>query len=170
MLQGMTRSHAVTDSPVGPLTIVLTERGLCGLYMKRTKRPLSGEITGPRDDGVATEIVTQLGEYFRGERREFDLPLDLQGTDFQRSVWDLLLQIPYGERATYGELAERLGDPRTVRAVGAANGSNPVSIVVPCHRVVGGDGSLTGYAGGVERKRFLLDLEARVAGTSPTLF
>ncbi|WP_153506506.1 methylated-DNA--[protein]-cysteine S-methyltransferase [Cumulibacter manganitolerans] len=166
----MSRAHAVFSSPLGPLTAVLSEDGLCGLYMKLTKRPLSPAITGPRDDTVGREVAEQLGEYFRGERQVFDLPLDLHGTDFQRRVWALLLEIPYAGQSTYGAIAAALGEPRLVRAVGAANGSNPVSIVVPCHRVVGSSGALTGYAGGVERKRFLLDLEARVAGSTPTLF
>lgn len=170
MLMDMPRRHAVIDSPMGPLTVVMSDAGLCGLYMKITKRPLTAERTGPRDDSVGDEVSAQLGDYFRGERREFDLPLDLDGTDFQKSVWARLLQIPYGERVSYSDLARDLGDLNAVRAVGTANGSNPVSIVVPCHRVVGADGSLTGYAGGVERKRFLLDLEARVSGLSPTLF
>lgn len=170
MLLPMSLRHAVMDTPVGPLAIVVSERGLRGLYMELTKRPLTVEIIGPRDDATGGEVIAQLTEYFAGQRREFDLPLDLHGTDFQRSVWQRLLQIPYGQRCSYGQIAADLGDLKLVRAVGAANGSNPVSIVVPCHRVVGSDGALTGYAGGVERKRYLLDLEARVTGATPTLF
>ena len=170
MLRSMSRAHAVFSSPVGPLTAVLTEAGLCGLYMEITKRPLSEQMTGPRDDSVGVAVAEQLGEYFRGERQVFDLPLDLQGTSFQRQVWAKLLEIPYAERVSYGSIATALGDANLMRAVGAANGSNPISVVVPCHRVVASNGALTGYAGGVERKRFLLDLETRVAGSAPPLF
>lgn len=105
----------------------------------------------------------QLEEYFEGKRVEFDLPLDLQGTDFQKRVWNELLTIPYGKTVSYKELSIRLGDVRAIRAVAAANGANPVSIIVPCHRVIGSDGSLTGYAGGLWRKRWLLDFEQRDA-------
>jgi methylated-DNA-[protein]-cysteine S-methyltransferase len=116
----------------------------------------------PLDDPEAPPLAAaaaQLDEYFAGERRDFDLELDLRGTEFQRAVWDELLRIPYGETMSYGELARRLGRPERVRAVGAANGRNPVAIVVPCHRVIGADGSLTGYGGGLDRKRALLAVE-----------
>jgi methylated-DNA-[protein]-cysteine S-methyltransferase len=109
-----------------------------------------------------TSAVEQLEQYFAGERVEFDLALDMHGTQFQRDVWDALLTIPYGETCSYGEIAKRIGRPDRARAVGAANGSNPVSIIVPCHRVIGSDGSLTGYGGGLPRKRWLLDHEAGV--------
>ncbi|WP_106850136.1 methylated-DNA--[protein]-cysteine S-methyltransferase [Blastococcus sp. Marseille-P5729] len=165
----MSLRHAVMDTPVGVLTLVESDRGLRGLYMEQTKRPLTPAIIGPRDDAVAGETRRQLREYFVGRRREFDLPLDLRGTGFQLAVWEQLLRIPYGQRRSYGQIAADLGDPRSVRAVGAANGSNPVSIIVPCHRVVAGTGALTGYAGGVERKRYLLELETRVMGGTPTL-
>lgn len=170
MLLGMARSHAVISSPVGLLTVVRTSRGLCGLYMEVTKKPLTPERIGLRDDAAADGVIDQLAEYFRGERREFDVPLDLAGTPFQRRVWDALLRIPYAGRVSYRQIAEELGDANAVRAVGAANGSNPVSIIVPCHRVVASNGTLTGYAGGVDRKQFLLDLETRVAGVEPALF
>lgn len=169
MLLSMSLRHAVMDTPVGVLTLVESDRGLRGLYMEQTKRPLTPAIIGPLDDSVAGETRRQLREYFAGRRREFDLPLDLRGTGFQLAVWEQLLRIPYGQRRSYGQIAADLGDPRSVRAVGAANGSNPVSIVVPCHRVVAGTGALTGYAGGVERKRYLLELETRVMGGTPTL-
>ena len=115
------------------------------------------------DPAALAEPARQLAEYFAGERTEFALELRPAGTDFQRGVWDLLLGIPYGATTTYGALAHALGDPRKVRAVGLANGRNPISIVVPCHRVIGADGSLVGYGGGLERKRTLLAHEAEVA-------
>jgi len=116
-----------------------------------------------RDDAALAEPARQLAEYFAGERTEFELELAPHGTDFQRRVWGLLLEIPYGETRTYGSLANELGNPRSVRAVGLANGRNPISIVVPCHRVIGADGTLVGYGGGLERKRTLLAHEAEVA-------
>lgn len=108
------------------------------------------------------DVRDQLDQYFAGERREFDIQLDLVGNSFELSVWDALLRIPYGETPSYGEIARRIGAPSGARAVGLANGRNPVAIIVPCHRVIGADGSLTGYGGGLERKRFLLDFEAGV--------
>lgn len=170
MLQGMVLRHAVISSPVGDLTVVRTANGVCGLYLEVTKRPLDRDRIGVRDDSVAEGVADQIAEYFRGERRGFDVPLDLSGTRFQRRVWDALLRIPYADRISYRRLAEELGDPNAVRAVGAANGSNPVSIIVPCHRVVASNGALTGYAGGIARKRFLLDLEERTSGAAPALF
>jgi methylated-DNA-[protein]-cysteine S-methyltransferase len=113
---------------------------------------------------VLADAARQLNEYFAGERTDFDLPLSLDGTGFQRTVWSGLQDIPYGETISYGELARRIGQPTASRAVGLANGRNPVSIVVPCHRVVGSNGSLTGYGGGLPRKQFLLGLELRVSG------
>ena len=121
---------------------------------------------GARCDGthpLVSLAARQLGEYFGGIRREFDLPLDLRGTDFQVSVWKALLKIPYGETRSYGQIALELGKAAAVRAVGAANGANPIAIVVPCHRVIGARGALTGYGGGLDRKRFLLELESRVS-------
>lgn len=170
MLQGMALTHAVISSPVGDLTVVRTPDGVRGLFMEVTKRPLSPDRIGLPDDAAAEGVVDQLAEYFRGERQSFDLPLDLGGTPFQRRVWEALLRIPYAGRVSYRQIAQELGAPNAVRAVGAANGSNPVSIIVPCHRVVASNGALTGYAGGVERKKFLLDLEERIAGAAPGLF
>ena len=116
---------------------------------------------------VATQLQAQLDEYFAGQRREFDLPLSPVGTEHQQRVWQELLRIPFGTTITYSELAQRIGNPKSVRAVGRANGANPIWIVIPCHRVVGADGSLTGYAGGVEVKRKLLELEG---ARPPSLF
>lgn len=142
------RTHTVVDSPVSPLTLVATDGALTGLYMVAQRyRPDEG-LFGAR------------AEYFDGQRTEFDLPLAFVGTEFQRQVWTELCKVPFGETTTYTELATRVGRPNAARAVGLANGHNPISIVVPCHRVIGTTGNLTGYGGGVARKQFLLDLEA----------
>jgi methylated-DNA-[protein]-cysteine S-methyltransferase len=147
------------DSPLGELTLVSDGEALTGLYMTEHRhRPQLPPATGD-DDRVLAQARDQLAEYFAGERREFDLPLRPAGTPFQQSVWAALREIPYGETAGYGELAARLGRPGAARAVGLANGRNPISIVVPCHRVIGAAGALTGYGGGLERKRYLLELE-----------
>jgi methylated-DNA-[protein]-cysteine S-methyltransferase len=124
-------------------------------------RPAEPTFGSPGAGEVFERAEAQLAEYFAGRRRVFDLPLALRGTPFQRAVWTALLDIPYGETASYGELAQLLGKPAASRAVGLANGKNPVSIIVPCHRVIGSTGSLTGYGGGLERKRYLLDFERR---------
>ena len=162
------RMHAVIDSPIGPLTLVTEGGALTGLYMDvpghEPDEATLGVPASLGDDEVLTEAARQLGAYFAGELTTFDLPLDLDGTGFQRTVWAGLQQIPYGETISYGELADRIGQPTASRAVGLANGRNPVSIVVPCHRVVGSNGSLTGYGGGLPRKQFLLALEQRVTG------
>ncbi|MEU9391824.1 methylated-DNA--[protein]-cysteine S-methyltransferase [Streptomyces sp. NPDC048324] len=153
------RRHTVTDSPYGPLTLVAEDGTLCGLYMTDQRHRPPQETFGDRDDSLLGEAKDQLNAYFSGELKEFTLELQLQGTPFQRTVWDQLRRIPYGETRSYGELAEALGSPGASRAVGLANGRNPIGIIVPCHRVVGADGSLTGYGGGLPRKRRLLDFE-----------
>ncbi|HVV19590.1 MAG TPA: methylated-DNA--[protein]-cysteine S-methyltransferase [Pseudonocardiaceae bacterium] len=153
------RVHTVVDSPVGPLTLVATDGVLSGVYMDRQRHLPPVETFGHRDDEPFAEARTQLAEYFTGERTEFDLPLTLVGTPFQRVVWTALRDIPYGATISYGELADRIGRPTASRAVGLANGKNPISIIVPCHRVVGASGDLTGYGGGIQRKRHLLDFE-----------
>ena len=153
------RTHTVVDSPVGPLTLVDEEGGLAGLYMHEQRHLPPTASFGPRDDRVLPALREQLPLYFAGELREFDVPLATAGTPFQQQVWAALREVPYGSTCTYGDLATAIGRPTAVRAVGAANGRNPVCIVVPCHRVVGSDGSLTGYAGGMERKELLLALE-----------
>ena len=162
------RSHAVIDSPIGPLTLVTEDGRLTGLYMDvaghEPDEAILGERVSPDDDPVLDSAASQLAAYFAGELTSFNLPLSLEGTGFQRTVWAGLQEIPYGETISYGELARRIGQPSASRAVGLANGRNPVSIVVPCHRVVGSDGSLTGYGGGLDRKQFLLALEQRVTG------
>jgi methylated-DNA-[protein]-cysteine S-methyltransferase len=148
------------DSPIGELTLVSDGEALTGLYMDAQRHRPELPTATAADDAVLAATRRQLGEYFAGERREFDLPLRPAGTAFQREVWDALREIPYGETAGYGELAQRLGRPGAARAVGLANGRNPIAIVLPCHRVIGAAGALTGYGGGLERKRYLLDLEA----------
>ncbi|GAB3525684.1 methylated-DNA--[protein]-cysteine S-methyltransferase [Arthrobacter monumenti] len=153
------RTHTSIDSPIGVLTLVNTDGVLSAVYMEEhTHMPDAGTFG---DEGSAgfEDATGQLAEYFAGERRTFTLPLAPAGSGFQRKVWKLLTEIPYGETRSYGQLADQLGNRSVIRAVGAANGRNPLSIIVPCHRVVGADGSLTGYAGGLERKKFLLGLE-----------
>jgi len=164
----MEATHAVLDSPVGPLTAVVTDGGLSGLYMdKQRHRPAEETFGGPAEEQEPfTTIAEQLAAYFAGDLTEFDLPLKMHGTPFQHRVWSALQEIPYGETSTYGELAVEIGKPAASRAVGLANGRNPVSIIVPCHRVVGSTGSLTGYGGGLERKRHLLDFERRARGAA----
>ncbi|TCM41695.1 methylated-DNA--[protein]-cysteine S-methyltransferase [Kribbella sp. VKM Ac-2568] len=154
-------TYAVIDSPLGKLTLVATDQGeLAGLYMEEHRHRPPLETFGVRDDSVLPEVVQQLKEYFAGERTTFDVPLALTGTPFQQGVWTALQDIPYGDTTTYGEFAASLGlVPGASRAVGLANGKNPVSIIVPCHRVVGSTGSLTGYGGGLDRKQRLLDHE-----------
>jgi len=176
------RAHIVVDSPVGPLTLVAADGAICGLYLQQRRHPPSpaflgedvtscriewGDSTSSRSGSLLAEAASQLGAYFAGDRTAFDLPLTLAGTPFQRTMWQALLEVPYGETVTYRELAERIGRPTAARAVGLANGRNPVSIVVPCHRVVGSSGDLTGYGGGIERKRQLLDFERSRHGLRP---
>ena len=162
----------VVASPVGPLTLVAGVAGLEHIIFG-DERPAEAADPGGRAARILSQAQRQLVEYFGGERRSFDLPLDPQGTPFQLAVWRLLGEIPYGETITYGEQARRLGRLGAARAVGAANGRNPLPIVVPCHRVVGADGSLTGYGGGLPKKRWLLEHEAthaRRLATPPDLF
>ena len=157
-------SWAVYESPIGPLTAVASETGLKGLLFPGKGLRLR-EVD--RRPGRLAGAIGQLEEYFAGERRCFELPLDIRGSDFQRRVWRELLAIPFGETASYGEIAKRIGRPEEAREVGWAVGRTPVPIVVPCHRVIGADGSLTGYGGGLQRKQTLLDLERRVVAGLP---
>ena len=157
----MSRTHTVVPSPIGPLTAIREDGALVGLYMELPGRPLDPAVAGERSDEGFADVVRQLDEYFAGERTGFDLPLRPAGSEFELAVWEQLTLIPYGETRSYGSVARALGDPGAAQAVGAANGRNPLSIVVPCHRVIGADGSLVGYGGGLPRKRFLLDLEQR---------
>ena len=162
--------HAIVPSPVGELTLVGHDGALTGVYFPEHVRRPDQESFGPRDDAAFTIAAVQLAEYFAGTRTAFDLELAPRGNRFQRKVWAQLIEIPYGETRTYGQLATALGDPGLARAVGAANGQNPLSIIVPCHRVVGSTGKLTGYAGGLQRKAFLLELETARENKLGTLF
>ena len=149
------------ESPLGPMIVAATSRGLAGAWFEGQRHlPDNSKWPSQPQHPVLRRTVAQLDEYFRGNRTSFDLPLDLQGgTAFQQSVWQALLSIPRGGTTSYGVLSQRIGQPAAVRAVGAAVGRNPLCIVLPCHRVLGSDGSLTGYAGGLERKSALLQLE-----------
>jgi methylated-DNA-[protein]-cysteine S-methyltransferase len=155
------------SSPVGELVLAASGAALTGVYFNPSRHgPPPTEGAGCVEDdgrglagGVLARAGQQLGEYFAGTRTTFDIPLDAPGTAFQRRVWDALRAIPYGTTLSYGELARRLGDVRATRAVGAANGKNPIPIIVPCHRVVGANGALTGFGGGLDRKRWLLEHE-----------
>ncbi len=149
------------SSPVGLLLLAVSERGLVALEFGRGKIPAAWVESKEK----IVSCARQLEEYFAGRRRRFDLPLDLQGTDFQKRCWQELLKIPYGETRSYADIARAIGNPAAVRAVGLANGRNPIAIIVPCHRVIGSDGSLTGYGGGLETKRKLLELEGALSGS-----
>lgn len=167
----MTVRHALLDSPIGPLTVSASGDAITGLYFDAHRHPPRPESLGERveagDDPVITQLADQLAEYFAGTRTSFDLRLAPVGPDFHQQVWARLRAIDFGDRTTYGAIAAELGDPHLARAVGAAVGRNPISIVVPCHRVVGSSGRLTGFAGGLDRKAWLLTLEG--AG-EPALF
>jgi methylated-DNA-[protein]-cysteine S-methyltransferase len=155
-------THALVPTPVGDLVVTCDGRAVTGI---RFGPPPPGAAAGPAiPPGPLATLADQLGAYFAGELRAFDVPLAPVGTAFQRRVWDALASIPYGETTTYGELAAEIGRPLSARAVGAANGANPLAIVVPCHRVIGADGTLTGYAGGLPAKRALLTLEGALPG------
>jgi len=155
----MTRTHTIVGSPVGPIILVADGDALACLYLDVQRYADDVGDTDAGDSVVLKEAERQLAEYFAGERTEFDLPLAAAGTPFQRRVWSALCDIPYGETISYGELARRIGQPTASRAVGLANGRNPISIVVPCHRVIGSSGKLIGYGGGLDRKQKLLELE-----------
>lgn len=165
------RRHTVIESPVGPLTLVAEDSALVGLYMDLQRHRPDDEDLGEVDpDGRQAEpfrtAADQLDAYFTGALTRFALPLAPRGSAFQQRVWAALLEIPYGETESYGELAGRIGSPGAARAVGLANGKNPIGIVIPCHRVVGSNGNLTGYGGGLDRKKQLLDLELEVSGAA----
>ncbi|MEU2156327.1 methylated-DNA--[protein]-cysteine S-methyltransferase [Streptomyces sp. NPDC019396] len=155
----MSRTHTVVDSPYGPLTLVATDSVLSGLYMTGQRHRPAEHTFGAPDPRPFGETVRQLDAYFAGELTHFDLPMQLVGTPFQLRVWAQLRAIPYGETRSYGDLADALGNRGASRAVGLANGRNPIGIIVPCHQVVGASGSLTGYGGGLDRKQRLLAFE-----------
>jgi methylated-DNA-[protein]-cysteine S-methyltransferase len=149
-------------SPVGALFLTSNGEAITWLIMEKQKDGPKPADDWRHDDNLFQEAAKQLKAYFAGELTEFDLPLAPAGTQFQQRVWAELRKIPYGSTINYGELARRVGNPKAARAAGAANGSNPISIIIPCHRVIGSNNHLTGYGGGIERKRFLLDLEAGI--------
>ncbi len=155
--------HKIIPSPIGKLKLVASDKGLAAILWENDnpRRVRLGNTTEDRNHPVLLETERQLKEYFDGKRKSFSLDLDLVGTKFQNEVWQALLAIPFGETRSYGQIARQLGNPQAMRAVGAANGRNPVSIVVPCHRVIGTSGKLTGFAGGLEVKAFLLGLEGK---------
>ena len=164
----MSLAYKLLDSPIGTLKLVASEVGLVAVLWEKDnpRRVPLADLEENNSHPILLETERQLREYFRGERSAFSLPLDMRGTAFQRDVWSALQTIPFGATLSYGEIAHRLGKPAASRAVGAANGRNPLSIVVPCHRVIGSTGKLTGFAGGLEVKAHLLSLEK----TGPGLF
>jgi methylated-DNA-[protein]-cysteine S-methyltransferase len=155
--------YKTIPTPVGELTLVGSDRGLAAILWENDKPGRVRRNIVAQDDNhpVLLETQRQLGEYFVGQRQRFTVKLDFAGTDFQKQVWQALLTIPFGQTRSYGEIAVQLGNPKAVRAVGAANGKNPISIIAPCHRVIGASGKLTGFAGGLENKAYLLQLENR---------
>jgi methylated-DNA-[protein]-cysteine S-methyltransferase len=161
--------YTIFDSPIGDLLAVGDGESLSRLHMLGSRKRVELNPAWRRDDDAFDDVRSQFQEYFAGDRREFDLRLDMVGNPFELRVWEELQTIPYGETASYGEIAQRIGNPGAPRAVGLANGRNPVAVIVPCHRVIGADGSLTGYGGGLERKRLLLDLEAGVLPLQPAI-
>lgn len=162
--------YRTIDSPVGPLT--LAGAGSTLMHLRMVDQTHEPDRSGwePADEDAFPDAVEQLAAYFAGELIEFDLDLELVGTDFQRRVWAALCTIPYGETRSYGQIAEQIGSPGASRAVGLANGRNPIGIIVPCHRVIGSTGGLTGYGGGIDRKRALLALEKSRKPANLTLF
>jgi methylated-DNA-[protein]-cysteine S-methyltransferase len=156
--------YTYIPSPLGDLLAVRNDGGLTGLYLPTGKHPMAVRPGWERDDTAFDDVRGQLDEYFAGRRRTFELTLNAAGTSFQKRVWSALVDIPYGETTSYGKTAAAIGSPDAARAVGLANGQNPISIIVPCHRVVGANGSLTGYGGGLDAKRWLLAHEAAHSG------
>ena len=156
--RGDKMNYCYVESPLGKLLLSGNER-LESLHFPLGKTRIEPEKEWVYTEAVFSEAIDQLKDYFKGERKRFDLELSVQGTAFQKSVWKELVKIPYGETISYGELAQRIGNPKASRAVGLANGKNPISIIIPCHRVIGKDGSLTGFGGGLEAKKALLEFE-----------
>jgi methylated-DNA-[protein]-cysteine S-methyltransferase len=155
----MATCYQWTESPVGRLLLVADEGGLRELLFERGRTAPTIDASWKNNDHLLREAIRQLRAFFAGERQHFDLELNPQGTGFQQRVWRALQEIPFGETISYRELARRVGNPAASRAVGLANGSNPIAIIIPCHRVIGSNGTLTGYGGGLENKRWLLDFE-----------
>jgi len=157
----MSLAYKMIHSPVGNLKLVASDEGLVAILWQNEKlsRVPLNELVEDTVHPILLDTERELGEYFAGKRKTFSVPLDMRGTSFQKNVWQALLAIPFGETRSYGQLAKQLGNPQAMRAVGAANGRNPISIIVPCHRVIGSSGKLTGFAGGLETKAYLLNLE-----------
>lgn len=166
----MSLSFKLVDSPIGRLKLVASEQGLVAILWEKDspRRVRLEHFVEDARQAILRQTEIQLEEYFAGQRTEFTIPLEMRGTPFQKQVWEALRGIPYGETRTYGQLAIQLGNPKATRAVGAANGRNPVAVVVPCHRVIGFSGKLTGFAGGLSAKAHLLGLERRDAGLFPS--
>jgi methylated-DNA-[protein]-cysteine S-methyltransferase len=158
-MTSITPTTTSMESPIGELTLTAIGGVLTGVHMNEQRHAPKLPAGCERDDAGLAHVVEQLEGYFDGSLTDFDLPMTMQGTEFQRRVWASLCEIPYGETISYGELARHVGNPKASRAVGLANGRNPVAIIVPCHRVIGADGSLTGYGGGLDRKVWLLEHE-----------
>jgi methylated-DNA-[protein]-cysteine S-methyltransferase len=156
--------YTYIESPLGALLVTRDEGGITGMDLPTARYPRRIRDDWERDDTAFDDVRAQLGEYFAGTRQQFDLPLNARGSAFQRAVWQALTEIPYGDTTSYGKVAAGIGHPDGARAVGVANGQNPIPIIVPCHRVIGADGSLIGYGGGLSAKRWLLDHEAHHAG------
>lgn len=159
----MAHFYKIIPSPVGKLTLVASDKGLAAVLWDHDdpKRMRLGELAESPNHPILLQTEQQLNEYFAGKRTVFTIDLDMVGTAFQKKVWEALLTIPFGETRTYGDIARQVGNPKASRAVGAANGRNPVSIITPCHRAVGSNGSLTGFAGGLDAKQYLLTLESK---------
>ena len=162
--------YRTVESPIGPLT--LAGDGSTLMHLRMTEQAHEPDRSGwtPAGADAFADVVEQLNAYFAGTLTEFDVDLELHGTEFQRKVWAALQTIPYGQTRSYGEIAEQIGSPSASRAVGLANGRNPISIIVPCHRVIGAAGSMTGYGGGIDRKKMLIALEKTQTPAEPTLF
>ena len=159
----MNYAYKTMKSPVGELKLIASDDGLAAILWENDdpERVRLGEAVENRNHPVLVEAEKQLNDYFAGKLKSFSLKFDFKGTEFQKEVWKALLTIPFGETRSYGQIAKQIGRPKAVRAVGAANGKNPISIMAPCHRVIGANGTLTGFAGGLEAKRCLLELEAK---------
>ena len=160
--------YTTIESPIGELLLVGDGETLSGLYMQESRKPKRIAPDWSESAAPFTDVKRQLEEYFAGERTTFDVQLAPEGAPFEREVWHALEEIPYGATVSYGEIARRVGQPTAARAVGTATGRNPIAVIVPCHRVIGADGSLTGYGGGLERKRLLLELELGQGQLQPT--
>jgi methylated-DNA-[protein]-cysteine S-methyltransferase len=166
----MTKISAIYDSPVGSLLIEAMDDAITALLFKEEKDIRQLTSTATANNKLINNCIQQLNEYFDGTRRQFDFPFEQNGTDFQLKIWSALTQIPYGQTISYMELSKRTGDVKAIRAVGTTNGKNQLSIIVPCHRVIGSNGTLTGYGGGLWRKQWLLEHEAKIAHGVRTLF